>query len=382
MKKEINFYPVLLLLLMLGVSNIPVVRYAIYLMPFAAALFMILSGSANLNFKKPTWPFVFLLVISTFSVYQADYHWAKQLYFIFCYTSVFIFFDFSKSKHNLYILNALFICIFLVRGAISGDLFSFISSGVSLTDSKSALESTYAFPLGLFAIYYIYKKNYLWGAINLLVAVVAFKRIVILGILSCLCLYLIPKKVRKLVLNPIVITITIVLGVVLQIELASGIHDDLIFSVFGISTDHLLMGRQQLWQKAINFTDFNYVDFLFHGTGHGVLTKFLESSYGGRGVLLHADFLQIMIEHGFLSLVIFSFLLNNHKSHLSRALSLYITILFATDNVLIYQHLMLPYLLLMNINEKNGEPEITQNNDTNKKQTSGILREKSVGNKV
>lgn len=349
MNKEKVFYPILITLLIISIVGIPVIRYAIYLAPVIGFMIMLVSSDVSIRIKRPLFPFVLLLITVTFSVYQADYHWAKQAYFVLAYTSIFLFFDFSKNSPDIRVLNLFIVIVFVLHGFLSGELLSFVIQKISLIDSKSALESTLAFPVGMFAVYFLYKKRYGWFLFNLIIAILAFKRIALLGILVCVLLYFLPKRVRSLFLNPYLITAIMLIGIVIQIEIAAGTYNDLISSTFGVSAGQLLMGRQQIWSRAISFADFDYLSYLFFGLGHGVLTGFLEGSYSAKNVLLHSDILLLSLEHGFVFLLIFSFLLNNHKLHLHRALSLYLTVLALSDNILIYQHVMIPYLLLMTV---------------------------------
>jgi hypothetical protein len=94
-----------------------------------------------------------------------------------------------------------------------------------------------------------------------------------------------------------------------------------------------------------------------------------------KGVLLHNDLLSIVFEVGFISFAIFVYLLNAVKTAEQRIIALFITILFATDNVLIYQHLMFVYLLiqqsLSEIKSDNVPPKTTIS--TNRKTSKRIL---------
>lgn len=352
MHKEKTFYPILITLLIVGIAGIPTIRYGIYAAPVVGIAIMLISGRISMRLTRPLFPFVLLLVVITFSAYKADYHWAKQTYFVLAYTSIFLFFDFSKYSPDIRKLNAIFVSVFVLQGLFSGGLASFSTGEISLLQSKSALESTLAFPIGLFAVYFLYKKNYLWFLFNVIVAFLAFKRIVLLGIIVCAILYLIPRKYRIIFLNPFLITGVIVLGVIFQIQLATGTYDDLIFETFNVSTNQLLMGRQEIWIRALDYANFDYLKYILSGLGHGVLTGFLEGSYRAKNVLMHSDFLSLTLEHGFVFIILFSFLMHYQKSHYQRALALYLTILFASDNVLIYQHVMIPYLLLMMMGAK------------------------------
>ncbi|NNL78263.1 MAG: hypothetical protein HKO68_18180, partial [Desulfobacterales bacterium] len=298
MKKEKIFFPILVVLILVGIAGIPTVRYALYLAPVIAVLIMLVTGDFKFQFPPSVQPFILLLIFCIFTIYRADYNWARQTYFILAYTTIFVFYDFSNIKVNIKLFNLLFIAVFLVKAVLAGQFGVFALSQISLIDSKSALESTLAFPLGLFAIFFLYKKNYLWFLLNVVIVVLAFKRVVLFGVVACVLLFFIPRRIRAVLLSPYIITTAILLGVVFQLTLAVGEFDSFIKDAFGISTNHLLMGRQELWQRAIDFTDFNFWSFSYYGVGHGTLTNFLEGSYSMNRVLLHNDFLLILFENG------------------------------------------------------------------------------------
>lgn len=352
MVKERVFYPILITLLIIGIAGVPIIGKALYAAPIIGIIVMLASGVISFNLSRPVLPFVMLLVVMMFNAYSIDYSWAKKLYFVLAYTSIFLIFDFSKIQPDIRKLSGLFIAVFLIQKISDGTLFLFSAEDVSLIDSRSILESTLAFPLGMFAIYFLYARNYLWFCLNLCVAVLAFKRVVLLGLLICVVMYFIPKKMRGLFLNAYVVTFAIFVLVIMQIQLAMGAYNEIIASTFGVSVDQLLMGRQQLWSGALEYLQFDYLKFSFWGAGHNGLEGYLAYGLPSKELLLHSDFLLLFLEYGMLFLILFSFLLQNQASPCRKALALYLALLFSSDNVLIYQHVMIPYLLLMTVSRK------------------------------
>jgi hypothetical protein len=347
MNKEQTFFPILLTLLGLSIIGLPYIRYGIYSAVFFGFLVYLISGNLKLNISRTIFPMLLLITASVFNIYEADYNWVKQLYLILSYTIMFIMFDFYKVKEKFYILNLVFIFAFVFQIIISGNLSIGTLTDISLADSKAAFESTLAFPIGLLLIYSLYTKKYSLFWLNLIFVVLAFKRIVLLGVLIAILAYFIPKKIKNIFLNPYLITVFIVIALSIQVEVASGAYDKLVNQELGMSVNHLLMGRQALWNNILVYSDFEYSSFLFWGIGHSGVTSALKDIYHGRDILLHSEFLKILLENGYLILIAFSFLLTNVKGEIHKILSLFLVLLLSSDNVLIYHHVMITYLMLM-----------------------------------
>lgn len=346
--KEDVVYTAIFILLTLSIVGLPFVHYAVYLLPVVAILVWVSSSDLRLHLDRHIAPFAFLMALIMLTVYNIDYNWAKKAYFVAVYLSIFLLFDMSKIRINVQFFNLVFILCFLITElphALMGSGGGLLA--ISLLDSKATLESTFGFPLGLFAVYFLSQRRYFWFALNLIFAVLAFKRVVLLAIAVVVVAFFMPKKIRAMFINPYAVTIAVMLIIVVLIELATGKYDSLIHTELGISANQLLMGRQDLWSFVLNTIHFDYREFLLYGVGHGKVTSLLQAAHAGRDILLHSDLLLILFEHGIIALVVFSFLLAWQKTPAERYLALYLCVLFISDNVLIYQHLMIPYLLLL-----------------------------------
>ena len=92
-----------------------------------------------------------------------------------------------------------------------------------------------------------------------------------------------------------------------------------------------------------------------YGIGLGKSVTVLFELFN-QDTLLHSDFLVLMVEFGVIVTLVFAFLLNAQKTDNERILALYLTIIFFTDNVLIYVYVMLPYLLVQtDLSKPQGE---------------------------
>lgn len=345
-REDLVFMTILSLFIISSIG-IPMVRYAIYLLPFFAFLIWLGSGRITINFDRNIMPFVLLLVLAILVSYDMDSNWAKKTYFIAVYVSVFILFDMSKSNFDVRILSVVTILLFLYSEIVGGPDLKSTTGDTSLIESRSRFESTYGFTLGLLALYFLIRKQYLWFAINVVFTVLAFKRIVLVALVLSIVAVLIPNRTKKLVLSPSVLTAIILIVLALFIEVALGTYDKLISAYFNVSANQLLMGRQELWSLIINKIDFNYYDFLLFGVGHSNVTSILQDVYHGRDILFHSDLLLVLFEDGIIFLVLFVYSLLAQKTISERYLSIFLCLSLLTDNILIYQHVMIPYLLLL-----------------------------------
>lgn len=345
-KEDIVFW-VFALLLMISSSGLRDVRYAVYLMPMVAAIIWLGAGNYRLHLNRNNAPFLLLFALAVAVAYDLDLNWAKKTYFLFAYVSVFVLFDMSKMKLDVRVFNIVIIGLFFYTELVFGPDRKSLAGGVSLIESRALLESTFGFSLGLFAVYFLTQKKYFWFIFNVALSALAFKRIVLLALIMVVIAYLIPKRLKSLLLHPALLTVYIMITLAMFLEVAQGTFDDLISQYLGISANQLLMGRQDLWSLAMKLINFDYGDFTLFGVGYGGVTSALQSVYGGRDVLLHSDLLLVLFDNGIIATAVFVFLLLAQKTREEKYLAIYLCLILLTDNVLIYQHVMVPYLLLL-----------------------------------
>ena len=312
-------YTIIVVLIAISILGPPLlgmaeIRYAVYVIPYLVFLVWLAKGQVSFCLNRQVAPFLFLLFLMCLTAYDADYNWLKKAYFVIVYSIIFFLFDMTRATINIRAFNLLFIAAFgiselLAESGQSGDVF--FESSFSFSESR--LESTYAFPLGLFAIFFLVQKQYIWFLLNVLLAIFAFKRIVIGAIVMVLVASLIPGRSKKFIVNPYVITSVAVLIITVLIDLASGKYDALVSNHFGVSANQLLMGRQVIWAEALDAANYSFETFVIYGFGHGEVTSILQTLHSGRDILLHSDLLLVLLEHGFISFAVFVFLLNNQK---------------------------------------------------------------------
>ena len=341
-------YLALLGLLLLSMVGIPHLRYAFYTAPVATLSLWLLNKEQRITVSRPLLPFALLLLLGLLSLIDYDLNSAKKTFFIFVYVWTFALFDFSRITIDFRKLAVFFTFIFLARTlmvkGIAWHQFEF-----SVLDSRSSLESTLAFPLGLITLYLFLDKRYLWFGLMALLCLVALKRVVLLALLVSILINLVPQRFRRYLLNPVTISAALLGAVLLMIEFAHGRFDSVIMEYTGLAANHFSKGRQQLWATALTAASYTPSAFLFSGIGVGKVVTVLQKAYHADRILLHNDLLTIVLESGFAFFLLFIFLLNHHRSLARRTTALFLSILFLTDNVIIYQHVMFVYLLIQSV---------------------------------
>lgn len=340
-----SIYVVVLVLMALSTIRLEETNYAIYLAPLILPIFWMLGDDVRFKLSPSVLPFLFLVCVGAILLDNYQFNTTKKLYFIFVYTSIFLLFDFSKIHIDTRLLALYFIALFLVD--ISYGLASGTSSiSFDINESKSTFESTMAFPLGMLMLFFFLRKDYLWFTILLVLSFFAMKRIVLLSTFLIIVIDQLPEKHKRLLVNPYLITVVATIGVLLCIEFSRGSMDPLIQSLTGLPPNHFSQGRQELWSNLLNTVHFDHFNFLFLGAGFGASANAMELFYSSTKMPVHNDILSLVVDIGYLLTIVFIFLLNKLESMQERLLALFISLIFFTDNVLIYQHLMIPYLLL------------------------------------
>jgi hypothetical protein len=342
--KEAYVYGAFLLLMALATSGLPFVRYAFYALPFLAVLIWLASGRPEFNISRPVAPFVFLLVLSLISLTAWDFNSFKKTYFIFVFASVFVLLDFSRIGIDYRKLACFFVALAAYRLAVYGPIHGPV--GFSVLDSAAALESTFAFPLGVIALHFVMTRRFLWAVVCTVAVLIFLKRIVLIALAVCIVVWLLPKRFQNFILTPWVLTFAGVLVTVLSIKFAYGAFDEQIVDLIGRSPNDLSKGRQALWFSALDAANFSYDRFLLLGVGVGKVVSGLQDALRVDRILLHNDLLSLVLETGFVPFAIFMFLLTSAKERQQRLMSLFLMLLFTTDNILIYQHVMFVYLMV------------------------------------
>lgn len=210
-------------------------------------------------------------------------------------------------------------------------------------------ESIFAFSLGLFAVYYIWKHKWLHAVIAAFFMYYADKRIVTLAVILCICLILFMKLVKyskKLV--KVLWSLLIAASCFYVYSIYSGLFERFCGWV-GINTTYRLNVYSQL---AAHIPE-NYYVGKGIGTANEMIVEFVDPWLIWAFENPHNDLLKIFIELGAIGLVLFltSYLVVfkiAEKKLTQRALSqlfvifVYFVLLMTTDNVSIYILFLVP----------------------------------------
>lgn len=341
-------FVIVLACLSISMLQLPVVRNAIYACPFLIFVLWLFDGGRMPSATQliMTAPFIWLLVIFVCYVPMSGLFAWKWTFFVCVYTSIFLFVDFSKTDLNLLYLNVVFVGM-LAYSWLTGDTSSIDIQTLEkgLTESRVATESTFAFPLGLFACFWILKGRYFVGFINFVFALLSFKRIVLVAMATFAITLLIPKKIRSSRFYALCGVFVATLAIVLSIEFAQGQFDELLTAATGRSPNAFSMGRKELWKEVLGRVGFDYVDFAVMGIGMDQVL----GNHSAKAVWtpFHNDLLVIYLSYGAIAMIVFVGLVLIPRDPEARALATFILTIFLTDNTLIYQHVMIPYLFML-----------------------------------
>lgn len=343
-------------------SIIPILRYAKYLLPFIAAIdFISFRNNQKFNtslLRKYFFPhlylysfiifcsFIFCIIQGSFKEDTVFLRFFQETYFLFApliFVSI-IYFAYIPSRKNYYIKYVLWGFAITCFPEVIQNLLG------------QPTESDSAFPLGLIFLYFVFSGKVFYSIISLLLTIVGSKRITFLGIAVSLVLYFLLKKTRFPVYrykNSISLLLVIVNFIVVNviIQFTQGGYDELIFRYTGLSADAFTMGRQQLYEYVLKSLD-NY-SWLGAGLGKtaslaGELDSVDIYRSGGQFANLHSDVLKHFLEFGSVLFSFWIFLVYrfNTKSVEMFTATIYINVLWMTDNVIIYFDLMFIYYLL------------------------------------
>jgi O-antigen ligase len=228
----------------------------------------------------------------------------------------------------------------------------------AVIDSNVSTESGFAFIFGLLNIYFISRRERRYTVLSAIAVILSFKRVAILATLIGLgTLFFFgrefPRK-RLLKLFPACMLVINGLLVFLIYQLALGRYDELIFTYLSVSTDYLLQGRIAFYTEVLNHIGAVPV----WGIGLGNTQEILYA--GSIFQNLHSDVLKIFLEFGVIGATIwcYTFYRLSLRSPTILAMSVYLNVLFVSDNVFIYYHILFFFymLVIVCINQEQATP--------------------------
>ena len=247
----------------------------------------------------------------------------------------------SPSESDIRLLFA-GICLAGLTGSfLDAGSFSFTFDFIS---SKGIAETSYAFTVAAFAIYFLMIRTKAWTLLAILFMAVFFKRMAILGFfivasLHYLSLLLLNNKefiaefLRKITF---VVWLVTFLSGVFMVFLVSSLFNFL--GIFDVSPEVYLLGRMYL--SSTIYQDLLQSSFieLFFGHSPGSSEALVSQTLGFGSVNPHNDHLKILYEYGLVgsALVYLALWKVFSQNRLGIYLFMFNMFSFVTDNMLIY----------------------------------------------
>lgn len=213
-----------------------------------------------------------------------------------------------------------------------------------LIQSTAASESVRAFSFGVLAIFFLARRRLPGAVLSVVLALLAGKRIVVLGLLAALPVVFLAPSLERPRRRALVTLVALVLNIATAMSLRNledwGIADR-IQEVTLQSADAVLMGRAKLYALLADRLPATPMV----GAGLGRITHVLEAENAWL-TNTHSDILKHFIELGpvmFAGWIGCFYWTSRRKSTL--ALTVFMNVLFLSDNVSIYFDVMFPFYL-------------------------------------
>lgn len=346
-------------------------RYFKYVITFLFFFVFVLPTFQSIKFSNNYykkleffWIFLGLILITGGAYFIVDSFESVQFIKDFSFITISIMFYFllpvmwkqgqdSRVNYSYIFIRFSFITITIIFLFISAknillspiqfDLFKF------LIDSQSPFETTMAFPMGMFVIYFSYynKKALFWT--SLIFTLLSSKRIVILALVLIYVINRFTPSFRSINKQAVILIAVIInlLFVYLIIQFSLSKYDPFIEQYLGLSADYISMGRKSIYENLFAGNQGNWVKFFF---GNGLGTSYVETTnFLDKEENLHSDVLKLFFDTGLLGLtiwIVFIYKLG-FVNKIALLLTIYLNILYITDNVLIYYDTMIVYYLMI-----------------------------------
>lgn len=318
-------------------------RYLKYIIPLACLMIWIIfrqfRGAVILS--KVTTPFLYLLGYACLQLaVSPQLYGFKDVYFIFTYVAPFLFFNLPVNSKNVDLLFKMFISFFILR--------SFVSIGEGGLVGR--FEGIHSFVFGLFFVYYFSIKRFLVALLSIIFVFLTLKRIVLIACVVSVSIYLLMSIFRSRRFLAVAYFQATILILMLIILFGMGGLDWLIAITFEVSANKLSMGRMVIYGYVIE----GILDGSNWFFGHGIGTSYelVAVATNGAEENLHSDILKLFYEGGCMLYILFFALMSRLVNHKSFMYLGYITIIFLTDNVLIYPIVMFTFLYLVMLSEE------------------------------
>ncbi|MFC5694241.1 hypothetical protein ACFPU0_01560 [Pseudomonas sp. GCM10022186] len=296
-------------------------------------------------------PFLALLVWPAISIMWGNLELgAKDVFFIASYIVPLALFQ--KRGVSIESVFYIYTAVFFVS-AITRDF-----GQLSISESTSPLEGSESFVFGAFALAFAMNKKRALTIISLLLLIITLKRIALLGFLVCMLLWMMPGNLKNILVSRAAVLSVNALVVATIVIFTSGALDDVILEFTGKTPSGLTLGRNELYAGVVQDMILHPYGLLF-GNGAGTAYERALVMYHGELLKpnLHCDTLKIFYEYGILFFAYFFYSMGGSKESKTRIMAVYISVLFATDNVIIYSNTM---FIVLYISYRLANPQLRQ----------------------
>tara|TARA_B100000674_G_scaffold489058_1_gene502317 strand:+ start:4163 stop:5335 length:1173 start_codon:yes stop_codon:yes gene_type:complete len=349
-------------------DSIPFLRYFIYTLPFLLTIFTLIStknkNSIKFNFKIINQYFKIIIITSAFFCLlnlinnQINMRFISELIFIstpiilvkLLFDNSSLNLDFDKIIRNMFLFLCLIYFVNLNAGifSIPGFILEILQTKFLVSKFDINFESGLSFVFGFFAIYFFTQKKNRLFLVAFFMTILAYKRIAILGVVVSILVYVFLRKILNKKSSPIIFTLLNIIIIICFYYLLNGYFDYIIKDYFGYSANYMLNGRLKLYSIV-----FDVDRYLFFGNGLGYIHTTLTSATDVQEHLksVHSDVVKLYIEGGFFLLVFFIYRFYKISAHNMSAicLTVYLNILFLTDNIFIYVPELFTFYFLQSI---------------------------------
>jgi hypothetical protein len=320
--------------------------YLIYGKYLCFIIFIILlfqsNGKINRNSLKMSsiiFPFLMIILMNIIQVFN----FSKYAIFetIFLLVSILPFITKAKIQFNPKLIFYLTSLAFLIKNGLEIGITisweSFLKSETSMTESN-----IFPFIFGFFAIFFLKNGEKKLFILSFLLTILTFKRIVFLSLVISLFIYL--TRLDRSRILPYIFVLGNFLWILISYFVTTDLFYDISMEISNLPPAHLTQGRSTVYAFLFDNFKQNPVINSFFGAGATQTRIILERLDAGID-LIHNDSLKIFIDYGIPVFILFFFkLIKNNKGAV--IFSVFLNILFFTDNTLIYAPVLFLFLLL------------------------------------
>ena len=302
-----------------------------YLLYIILVIWGIMNTRINIKYDNIIIAFLFLVIVSYARFWQ--YNERMFLNITLTFLGICSFMNDKEINVNIKWLNIVAIfCFFMAHGNELKTMSMFSISTIFIDSSLETESAMLSFIFPCFALYYLFNKNWSMYIMNVILTLLAGKRIAFVGMFLSSIIYVFSLH-KSTVFNkyksyiPWIAIFFNLFYFISSYNLANGCFDELISEYTGLSSNAFTMGRESLYADSFAHYDINsFSHFLF---GIGNISTFMKSH-------LHNDIMKIMIENGCILFVIYWFLFYKNCKVKTLPYLIYLNVLFMTDNTLVY----------------------------------------------